>query len=274
MKTITGKVQRLAQRAAELKQLAESVPGKVAEARATLATATADVQKLRADIISSVGTLRAETDTQLITALREIDGSADVLAEAGYLLERTDLDLGPTRRVTVTLERVEDVDEIKLKHLISANAHAPTLHALLQAILKADQLTGSVDLEELNFTKLTIDVGLIPSVRVGWTTNTPRRAAFAAAAPIPPPVASTLPSAFGQGGGGGFFERRDVSAATVPAQPVTLTTAAAPVVVQQAAQVVVQQVPVPAPASNVTAPTRSRASALDRFKKMPDLTKR
>lgn len=268
MKTITGKVQRLAQRAAELKQLAESVPGKVAEARATLATATADVQKLRADIISSVGTLRAETDTQLITVLREIDGSADVLAEAGYLLERTDLDLGPTRRVTVTLERVEDVDEIKLKHLISANSHAPTLHALLQAILKADQLTGGVDLEELNFTKLTIDVGLIPSVRVGWTANTPRRATFSAATPIPPPVVSMLPAAFGQGGG--FFERKE-AAATVQAQPVTLTTAtAAPVVVQQAAQVVVQQTSAP----TATAPNQNRASALDRFKKMPDLTKR
>lgn len=265
MKTITGKVQRLAQRAAELKQLAESAPAKIAEARATLATATSDVQKLRADIISSVGTLRAETDTQLISALREIDGSADVLADAGYLLERADLDLGPTRRVTVTLERVEDVDEIKLKHLISANSHEPTLHAILQAILKADRLTGSVDLEELNFTKLTIDVGLIPSVRVGWTTNTPRRASFTTATPIPPPVVSTLPSAFGQGGG--FFERRDASS-SVPAQPLTVTTAAAPVVIQQAAPVVVQQPPAP------TVLTQNRASALDRFKKMPDLSKR
>lgn len=269
MKTITGKVQRLAQRAAELKQLAESAPAKIAQARATLTAATSDVQKLRADIISSVGTLRAETDTQLIQALREIDGSADVLADAGYLLERADLDLGPTRRVTVTLERVEDVDEIKLKHLISANSHVPMLHAILQAILKADRLTGSVDLEELSFTKLTIDVGLIPSVRVGWTTNTPRRAAFSAATPIPPPVVSTLPSSFAQGGG--FFERKE-AAATVQAQPVTLSTAAAPVVVQQAAQVVVQPAPTPAPTATVQIP--NRASALDRFKKMPDLTKR
>ncbi len=262
MKTITGKVQRLAQRAAELKQLAESAPAKIAEARATLSAATADVQKLRADIISSVGTLRAETDTQLISVLRKIDGSADVLAEAGYLLERTDLDLGPTRRVTVTLERVEDVDETKLKHLISANAQEPTLHAILQAILKADQLAGSVDLEELAFTKLTIDVGLIPSVRLGWTTNTPRRAAFVAAAPIPPPVVSTLPSAFGQGGG--FFERKEVPA-TIQAHPVA---------VAAAAPVVAQTVSVPITASPAVQQPQNRASALDRFKKMPDLTKR
>lgn len=268
MKTITGKVQRLAQRAAELKQLAESAPAKIAQARATLTAATSDVQKLRADIISSVGTLRAETDTQLIQALREIDGSADVLADAGYLLERADLDLGPTRRVTVTLERVEDVDEIKLKHLISASSHAPTLHAILQAILKADQLTGSIDLEELNFTKLTIDVGLIPSVRVGWTTNAPRRAAFSAVTPISPPVMGTLPSTFAQGGG--FFERKEAALGPVQAAPVTVTTPAAPVVVQQAAQVVVQQAT--SPATTVTTP--NRASALDRFKKMPDLTKR
>lgn len=270
MKTITGKVQRLAQRAAELKQLAESAPARIAEARATLSAATADVQKLRADIISSVGTLRAETDTQLISALREIDANADVLAEAGYLLERTDLDLGPTRRVTVTLERVEDVDEIKLKHLISTSSQKPTLHAILQAILKADQLTGSIDLEELHFTKLTIDVGLIPSVRVGWTTNTSRRATFTAATTIPPTVVSALPSAFGQIGSGGFFERRDATASTIPAQPITAPAIPASVLVQQVAPVVVQQVP----ATAGTAQTQNRASALDRFKKMPDLTKR
>lgn len=268
MKTITGKVQRLAQRAAEIKQLAGSAPARIAEARATLSAATADVQKLRADIISSVGKLRAENDTQIVQALREIDGSADALAEAGYLLERTDLDLGPTRRVTVTLERVDDVDEATLKQLIAAHSNEPTLHAILEAILKADQLAGSVDLEELSFTKLTIDVGLIPSVRIGWTTNTPKRAPFSSATPIPPPVVSALPPAFGQGGG--FFERKDAPTA-VQASPLTVAATAAPVVVQQAAQVVVQQ-SAPPPVSS-TQP-QNRASALDRFKKMPDLTKR
>ncbi len=282
MKNITSKVQRLSQRAAELRQAIESVPPKISEMRGALSAATGQVQKLRADILSNVATLRAETDTQLIAALREIDDNADVLAQAGCLLERADMDLGPTRRVTVNLERVENVDAPTLNHLIAVNTQRPVIHAILQAIAKADQLSEQVELKELTFTKLAIDVGLIPSVRVGWTTNDVRRRIVTTgpAVPVmPQPVVSAPLSPFGQGG---FFERRETPvvahapviltpAAEVIAHPPAPAVAAATGAIQSAT---VQQVAQTSQPLTALGERHARASALDRFKKMPDLSKR
>src|SRR5688572_30174670 len=103
MKKIAGKIQQMTQRADELRRVVEGVPPKIAQVKQAIAATTGQVQKLRSDIMSSVGVLRAETDAQIVETLREIDGKLDVLKEAGCRLERADLDLGPTRRLIVHL---------------------------------------------------------------------------------------------------------------------------------------------------------------------------
>ena len=287
MKNITSKVQRLSQRAAELKQFVEGVPPKLVEVRAAVKDATGQVQTLRADVIASVATLRAENDTQLIAALRELDAGAEVLVEAGCLLDRVDMDLGPTRRVVVNLERAENVDARRLKALIEANRERPVIHAVLAAILKADELSETVQLEELTFTKLSIDVGLIPAVRIGWTTNARRAVPAALGVPQVTPVAPASALGVAQSAPvvaqSSFFEQRSMPASVVaPASaavsPVTLPVipatpvAAAGGSVETATSILppitVAATPVPA------APGDWRKGALDRFKKMPDLTKR
>lgn len=268
MKKLASKVQRLSQRAAEIRQAIESVPPKISEIRETVATTTGQLQKLRSDIVSSVATLRAETDPQLLATLGEVDGMGDVLAEAGCRLKGVEMDLGPSRRLVVRLERSEDVGIARLRALLAANAHRAVTKAVLSALIQADELASNVELSQLHYATLTIEVGLIPSVRIGWQPKRPEPAAPPADVVGSPVSAATTPQAaaaaspaFQQSS---FFERR-------PAQPVV---AAAVVAADPVDTKEVASTPAPVAASAPAASDDWKRTALDRFKKMPDLNKR
>jgi len=251
MKKFTDKVQRLSQRAAALRQTIESVPPKIAEMREAFAASTGQVQKLRADLVASVSTLRAETDVQLIAHLREIDAGVEVLEEAGCRLHVVELDLGPQRRVVTRLERVDDVDADTLQALREANAQRPAIVALLSAIAKADELAATVNLDALSLRQITVEIGLIPSVRIGWQADAHVMAAPASA---PAAVAVVVPEP-GEPGRSVFFERR------APA-------------IEPKVEPVDAAVPESHPTVAVPAATPAadwRKGALDRFKQMPKL---
>lgn len=267
MKKFTDKVHRLSQRAAEIKHMIESVPPKVSEIRDAVTAATGQVQKLRADIISSVSTLRAETDTQLLSALREIDEAADVLAEAGVRLEGVDMDLGATRRLIVQLERIENVDGRRLQALLTANAAHPTLHALLAAVIKADELTDKVEFKYLGFTKLIVEIGLIPSVRIGWRTEMEEPDQVEPAVATAAPAAATL-ATHAMSAPSTFFERRATPQAEAAPKPAA---ASAAVFAHGAGDAKPATATTPVPAARASHADKWRASALDRFKKMPEL---
>jgi hypothetical protein len=282
MKKIAGKVQRLSQRAAELRQAAAAVPPKLMEIREAVTGAAVELQKLRADLVATVSTLRAETDAQLMDRLREVDASADALAEAGYALEGVDFDHGPARKLRVFLVRVDDIDPHQIRRVAGANSARAVTQALLNAVLKAAEIAQAAKLENLSFREVSVDIGLVPVARMGWrkevvvdeaaaeapepvtsepVTTTP----VMAATTLPPPTTFAGSQAFTDGG---FFARREPGAFGVSAQrPVNMDHDAATPPAKTTPQAAT-----PSPRSPVSGDWRQ--GALDRFKKMPDLLKR
>ena len=120
MNKLVSKVQRLNQKAANLRHVIENVPPKLGELRQTVTAAVGQVQKLRAEIVSGVSSLRSENDEQLVRRLREIDEGSEVLEEAGVRLAEVEMDLGLNRRLIVQLERFERIDPTQLRALLNA----------------------------------------------------------------------------------------------------------------------------------------------------------
>jgi hypothetical protein len=267
MKKFTERVQRVSQKAAEIRQTIERVPARVAEIREIGAMATGEVQKLRTELVSSLSTLRAETDDQLVTALREIDGDSETLLEAGFRLRGVDMDLGSVRRLKVHLERVSEVDPAAIRALQDDNADKPALHTLLVALTKAGELAGTIPLDHLRYGAITIEMGLIPSVRVGWRASGP---SFAKSLPPALPIATVVPSAPAAAvSPTSFFESRPAASRAVPG-------AAAPVAGSDSEIPLPTAIPTAQPirTASTVAGKEWRTGALERFKKMPDLTKR
>lgn len=260
MSKFIHKVQALGNKAAQIKAAIESVPPRVAEMREAVAATAGQFQQLRSEVQSHVTALRSDNEEHLVETLREIDSHAATFREAGYELDDIEMELGLPQRLVVNLEKVEDVSHSKIRLLASANQARKATHAILTALLKAEELAEGVDLTNLTYHKLIVYVGPLPVVRLCWCANTLKEEAIAQTSPAtiqttaPPSSAFPTSSIFGASS---FFEKRPE--APVAAAPDSSGVSITPPII---------------PTHPTTATTDAeRADPLARFKKMPDLSK-
>ncbi len=265
MKKIAKRVQELSQRAAQVAQAVEAMPARAAALREKVAATVEQAQQLRADLVSAVPPLpssRSRAEVEIAASVREIEAAANVLGEAGYELAGAEVEPGMGGmgwRLQVLLTRVEAVRLADLRALADLHKESPVVKSLLSALVQAAETAEGIEFRSLDFTDVLVDVGAGRALRIGWQA----RAASAPAAALPAAVASdaTRPPVFSQSN---FFARPTAAAPASPPAASAGVESAAP------APVPAPDKP-PAPAAPV--PER-RASALDRFKKMPDLSKR
>jgi chromosome segregation ATPase len=168
MKRFISKVQNLSQKAAEIKAAMQQVPPKVAEIREAVAATTGQLQQLKSEIHYSVADLKADNEDRLSEAMQEINASAAVFVQAGFILSGVDLEISPVQRMLVHLTKAEDVHASMLRSLVSANQHRRTTHAILSSLLQANQMADTVELGDLVYDEVIVGVGPIPSVRLRW----------------------------------------------------------------------------------------------------------
>jgi hypothetical protein len=286
MKRVIHRIQALGEKAAQIRTAVESAPAVASSIRDAVSVTAGQLQQLRADVQAGVSGLRVEDEDRLLAALREISDSTDVLGQAGFGLAGVDVELGLLRRVVVRLQKLEDVSLSRLRSLHGSSAGKFAVQALLNALIKAEEMADKVDLPDLTYRELIVDVGPAPTVRVCWRSDLvvvdaepiapasrPSTAAPASAPPVLPPPSSIL-------GKGSFFEPRTPSAA--PAHPAAETSVPAAVGVPPATPVSgyplqTDAVAVPSQPTAGIAGTKEagdwRRAALDRFKRMPDFSK-
>jgi len=264
MKKFMQKAQQLTERAAQLRQAVESAPAKVAELRQTVSATTGQLLQLRSDVQATLNDLRLGSEDELIASLKEIEEYADVFREAGYELSGIELELGVVQRVAVQLEKFADTSHAAMRHSAQKHASLKSVHAILAALVRAEELSDRVDLSTLPYWGLEVSLGMAPSARLMWAAEPEAVEAPALAPSISAtPVASVAASPFAQTS---YFERRS----STPAPTVTIEAAPPPPAAAPLPATVTAPLPSPAP----EAPTGDwRRDALARFKKMPDLSK-
>jgi hypothetical protein len=284
MKKFIHRIQDLGQKAGQLKEAVEGVPGQAARLRDAVLVTAGQLQDMRKDVQASVAGLRAENDDRIAAALNEIQAGTDEIRKAGYELGGVEMELDPVQRLMVLLDKVADVRASELQSLLAANASRRTLHGVLSALVKAEEFAARCGLRELEYRQLRVSVGPIPSIRLIWRaeeieTVVVPPALPASAYPKPPTPVATRPEPAGASapaslpapeaspfGKDSFFERR-VSEPTVNAENSE---------VESLAPRPSEELPAPTRREPVAAPDRSdwSSSALDRFKKMPNLSRR
>jgi len=266
MKKFIQRVQDLSQKATQLKQVVEAAPTQAAQLRDTALMTAGQLQQMRRDVQSSVMGLKADNETHLTRALQEIHDNRETFSQAGYALTGVDMELSPIHRLIVHLDHVSEVSESTLRSLLSAHSGQPTIYALLDALIKADAISARVRLSDFSYRGLVVHVGPTPSVRLSWQSDEVEDAT----APIPsapviaPSVAAPAPPPLPAFGASSFFEQRSAPAARSTVETTTATAPLAPTPVERP----VSPSPVEQPVGGSWKP-----SALDRFKKMPDVSK-
>jgi hypothetical protein len=276
---LVARIQSLGRQANQLRQVVEAAPAQAARLRESVVLTVGQLHQLRSEIQSGISELRSDSGDQLLKVLGEVRDSTEVIRQTGFELAGVDLEIGLTagQRLLLLLRKLEDKPASAIRALVDAHAARPALRGVLAAIQRAVELANTVDLPGLSLGQLTIAVGPIPTIRIGWRSECPMPATALASTlgVASPPVLST-PS-------GMKIPTEVVAASPVVSEsvltsptPVVSVSAHAPMPVPSVQSAAVLQVPAPTPPVSTTAKTLGaqwRTNALDRFKKMPDLSK-
>ncbi|MBA4148322.1 MAG: hypothetical protein H0X66_09415 [Verrucomicrobia bacterium] len=270
MRKFIHKVQDLSKKAGELKQTMHGLPGKAAELREAVVMSASELQQIRSDVQSNLHGLRANSEDRLLDAMRQINDHTDTFEEAGYELTGLDLDLAITQRLAVHFNKFEDVPHSTLRTLLAKQTHE-TIKAILSGLIKAEETAANVELTHLKYDGVIMDIGAVPLIRMLWRSDTfaeqqtviatsqVESAPAILSAPAPSPALGSL------------FEQRSIPISTTSTsptpepQPTASVESLPPVATPQVAPVIVQ------PSTEEGGDWK--VNALDRFKKMPDLSK-
>jgi hypothetical protein len=272
MKKFRKKYQDLSSKAAQFKQALDSAPGRVAELRQMLTETVSDFQGMKDEF--RIGS------AAFPEVIEQISSHAEVLDETGYSLTRIDMDVGVNPKLTIHLDRDEETGVRTLEDLQRKHGDNVALRSLFSALIKAETMAAKVDLPGMTYEELAVEIGMMPCVRLSWWMEgavEPESVPPPLPAPVPTPTVAPAPqpasaatsqpsSFFGQGS---FFERRS-SLEQSPSSSPPAAVASSEHELEHPAEPL--HPPKPAP-GKVSHASNWQKSALDRFKKMPDLTK-
>ncbi len=168
MKQIIRRVQTLNERASELTAVAGQLPQRVAELREAMKATTGELQTLKSDIQVNIADLQIEHEDDIGAALVEVAGHAAVFQQAGFLLDGLDVEVSLIQRIIVQLKRQKDVDLGKIQELIQQYRDQATMRAILSAIFKARTMVDNIEIDGLEYEKLIISIGPVPTIRLSW----------------------------------------------------------------------------------------------------------
>ena len=168
MKQIIRRIQSLNESAVQLTAAAGQLPTRVAELREAMKATTGELQTLKSDIQVNIADLQIEHEDDIGTALVEVAGHAAVFQQAGFLLDGLDVEVSPIQRMIVTLKRQRDVDIGKLQELIQQYRDQSTMRSILSALFKARTMVDNIEIDGLDYDKLIIGIGPVPTIRLSW----------------------------------------------------------------------------------------------------------
>ncbi len=168
MKKIIRRIQSLNESASQFTAAAGQLPTRVAELREAMKATTGELQTLKTDIQVNVADLQIEHEDDIGTALVEVAGHAAVFQQAGFLLDGLDVEVSPIQRMIVTLKRQKDVDIGKLQELIQQYRDQSTMRSILSALFKARTMVDNIEIDGLDYDKLIIGIGPVPTIRLSW----------------------------------------------------------------------------------------------------------
>jgi hypothetical protein len=282
MKKFISRIQNLSERARELQQTLQSAPPKFAELREAVALTTGQFKQLKSDVEMGLADLKADNETHLLDSLLEINASVPVFQQAGYDLGGVDMELSPVQRLIVHLNRREDVPASTLRSLLASSQHRKVTQALIKSLIQAEEMADRVDLTNLVYYKLLVNVGPIPSVRLCWCPED--EALVAGHLPAVQPAVSASPAksnSLGSYGKSSFFEPQVeaqpgvkpeevpvVESAEKPVESITAPSPATPTAAEAASPVASAE-----PKSRLSGSQDWGKASLERFKKMPGVSK-
>jgi hypothetical protein len=149
--------------AAKASELAQQASDKTGDLKARTAAAAAEVKDQLVDQAADVKDAGLARVNEL---LEEFNAALPVLREAGYAVEKVDIQLGLPPRIVAGVTSAADVSEARIHGLIAENAERKLAVSLVKALSQARQLQSRIKMAGMQPSGLAVEVGLIPQISI------------------------------------------------------------------------------------------------------------
>ncbi len=206
-----------------LKKKVEHYKTKAEEIRAAIEEGAETIREIRADVEDTVEDLKADSEEKMMESLEKIQEAEQVFKEAGYKLHAVEMEMGFNPKVVSILRRESEIGKRTQDRLIKKHKDNKLLKSMLTSLFKAEAIEDKVHLEDLTFTEVHIEVGLVPAVHVLWEDKSAERleaTAGATSTPVPSTSSSfTSGSAFSSSSSSAFHREEEEPEETVEEEP-------------------------------------------------------
>ena len=129
----------------------------------------ADLSKLKdgaSALKDSAEALKGSSDDKLKEVANEFNAIAPIIKMIGYSITEVEVELGMPPKIVPHFTRTDDMSEDEMNEIIEKHKDKKLTYLILSSLAKASSLQNSIQLSNLKFTEVEIEVGAIPSVKL------------------------------------------------------------------------------------------------------------
>ena len=139
------------------------------QAQSSLSSLVSKTDELREQAVAKVEEIKDAGLAKLLETLGDFNNALPILREAGYSLEGFTLGMGIPPNLNAEFSASPEASSVDVERLLTPHADKKLTVVLIRALHNAWLVQTKIAIGGLKPTKLSVDVGLIPSVSVSFT---------------------------------------------------------------------------------------------------------
>jgi hypothetical protein len=138
-------------------------------AQSSLSSLVSKTDELREQAVAKVEEVKEASLAKLLETLDDFNSSLPIVREAGYTLEGITLGMGIPPTLHAEFTASQEASTVDVKRLLTQHPDKKLTGVLIKALHNAWLVQTKITIAGLKPTKLSVEVGLIPSVSVSFT---------------------------------------------------------------------------------------------------------
>jgi hypothetical protein len=125
-----------------------------------------DIKDLKGQITEQTAGMSEIGLAKMTESLNDFNAALPALREAGYILERVDVDLGVPPKIVANFSGGDTAPDERSEELLEGHAERSLTVLLLKSVKQATRLQSKINIKGMKPRGLSVEIGLTPKIVV------------------------------------------------------------------------------------------------------------
>lgn len=111
------------------------------------------------------------TNDKIQSYMIELSALIPAIIEIGYRVDTVEIEIGMPPKIIPSFSKIEDVAEENMQNTLNKYSDKKISTLILSSLIKANKMQNAIHINNLIFTGISLEVGIIPTVRLKFIPN-------------------------------------------------------------------------------------------------------